>query len=426
MNSKIKKISKRKTLKKDRKQKKTRVKNQHKMRGGAAAAPSMTAISCLDIGDPHLVQIGNPDINYLSNAPYIGNTMYSDHAPIIYNFGTAPPPLKNDYLNIITWNIGQWGNQRFESTPGSYTYNHKFNLSRTETEDEYKIRIRNIVAAMRQLLQNNKPRGNNDPFLFCQELPVIFGKGKLEAKSKELRNMFKDLLSSEGLKLISDSDDSDDILQPNVQSVSEFGLIGLTVNSSSQKFTVLKKLDYWDSAYDNGKLIFPHGPGDKEWHRFEIYYYMFTNRTGITTTFYYVNVHVSYTNEPAIILNFFNRIIDTIQVYRASQGMNIDNVSVYIIGDYNFNIASPIVVDFVKNATYKDKTGKNVSKYDGNPLNIFGNKFLKPNGIGNGRKITNMYKLTTQNAHGYSLMDNFGNSSPCNVDCVLKLDLAQV
>ncbi len=112
-------------------------------------------------------------------------------------------------------------------------------MSRKEEEHEYRIRMENIVAAMKQLLRNNKPKGSNDPFLFCQELPVIFGKGKLEAKSKEFRQIFKGLLAKSGLKLISDSDDSDDMPQPIVESVSEFGLIGFIDNSSSEKFTVL-------------------------------------------------------------------------------------------------------------------------------------------------------------------------------------------
>jgi hypothetical protein len=35
-----------------------------------------------------------------------------------------------------------------------------------------------------------------------------------------------------------------------------------------------------------------------------------------------------------------------------------------------------------------------------------------------------MYKLTTQNAIGYSLKNNAGGKEPCNIDCILKLDLA--
>jgi len=64
-------------------------------------------------------------------------------------------------------------------------------------------------------------------------------------------------------------------------------------------------------------------------------------------------------------------------------------------------------------------------------LNLFRNKHLKPIGtagieIGTGRQITSMYKLTTKEAKGYSLMDNNGNKNPCNVDCILKLDLASI
>ena len=56
--------------------------------------------------------------------------------------------------------------------------------------------------------------------------------------------------------------------------------------------------------------------------------------------------------------------------------------------------------------------------YRNNPLNLFANRHLK-------RKIINMYKFTTKDAIGYSLIDNNGTISPCNIDCMLKLDLAQ-
>ena len=74
--------------------------------------------------------------------------------------------------------------------------------------------------------------------------------------------------------------------------------------------------------------------------------------------------------------------------------------------NYNFNIASPAINDLIN------------AKYGFNPLNLFANQVLR-------RAIRSMYKLTTQDAVGYSLEDNLGTRSQCNIDCILKLDLAQ-
>lgn len=376
MPSRIRKSLKRKTIKKNKKLKKYIT----KMRGGAVAIP--TQVSCFTPGDTHVIQIGIPELSYLSRKPYGTEPSFSDHAPIIYNFANAPPPLKNEYINIITWNVGQWGNY-YDITHNSY--NHKFNMQRVETKDEYKRRLSNIIDAIENLLDNNRSsKGINNPFLFCQELPFISS----ELNSKELRQELKRLLSKKSLELLCDSSERN-----------EFGLI-VKVGSQSQKFTVLNKDKYWDTAYLNGKLIFPHSTSnDKEWRRFEIYFYEFSG-----STYYYVNIHALYTDEPAKLINFLNRIVDIIHVYRTNNGLGIDNVVIYMIGDYNFPITANEINQYI------------TSKKLNNP---FENPYLQPKRI-----IKNMYKLTTQNAEGFSLIDNQGTISPCNIDCILKLDLA--
>jgi hypothetical protein len=410
MPSRIRKLQKNRklTLRKNKKLKKRLT----KMRGGAAAAAAPYG-DCYTPGDSLLIPIGVPDITYLSAEPYDSSmTMYSDHAPIIYDFDLVKGPLKNPNVKIITWNVGQWGNRYFPTPSGIFAYNHKFTMDREEEEWEYRKRMQNIVRAMKTLLLKKTRGGKNDPFLFCQELPVIFEK---DAIATNLRKKFKELLADAGLSLISDSDDSDDRVPPDsVESVSEFGLIGLRNNNDSQKFTVLKKEEY------RGNLIFPNSPPSRKYpnglpdpdlRRFEIYYYDFTYK-GTTTTFYYVNVHALHTDAPdapAIIVKFFNRIIDTIQVYHASKHDTIDNVSIYIVGDYNFNIASPAINDLI----LFDEN------YKYNIVNLFANPKLN-------RKITSMYKLTTVEAKGFSLIDNSGTRSPCNIDCILKLDLASM
>jgi hypothetical protein len=176
----------------------------------------------------------------------------------------------------------------------------------------------------------------------------------------------------------------------------DFGLI-VKKGSTSQEFTVLDKTVYWDSVYADGDLIFPRS-SDTEWKRFEIYYYTF----GVHT-YYYVNIHAKYTEKPHEIVDFLQKIIDTIQVYRTRLRLGIDKVTIYLLGDYNFNIASPEINKLI------------FTDYGGDPLELFANS---------GRRITSMYKLTTVNAIGYSLKDNEGGKEPCNIDCILKLDLA--
>jgi hypothetical protein len=401
MPSRIRKISKRQTLRKNKKTKNARVKRLNKMRGGAAAAAAAAAPdpACFTKGDPTLVEIGFPDTSCLSENDYNeGKPMLSDHAPIIYLFELDLPyknPVKNNHIKIITWNVGQWGNGGPYPTkaPGISTYNHKFKMTRRnpklETKEEYIERLTNLVKAMAKLLEYNKPAtGSNDPFLFCQELPCL----DRDPNSRELRDHFKQTLLSEKLELKCDSTEQYD-----------FGLI-VKKGSTSQGFNVLDKTLYWDSVYADGDLIFPRSSyRDTEWKRFEIYYYTF----GVHT-YYYVNIHAQYTEDPRVIVDFLQKIIDTIQVYRTRLRLGIDKVTIYLLGDYNFNIASPEINKLIL-TDYGDLP------LEDRPLELFANS---------GRRITSMYKLTTVNATGYSLKDNEGGKEPCNIDCILKLDLA--
>ena len=382
------------------------------MRGGAAAAAGQSSYSssgtqsrytapyqaraeaCFTPVDSHLIQFGIPNENFLSATEYNAETAYSDHAPIIYNFKDAPAPITNRFISIITWNVGQCGNYYDKA---SSSYNHKFNMERVEYDDEYRTRLENLVMAMAEMLLelthgNPNPyypiKGGNYPFLFCQELPTI----------EPFRKEFIDLLTKNGLGLLCDGDRAN----PN-----EFALIVKQGMQSSQRFIVLDKSIYDAYTYTNGSLVFPnsspsskypHGLPNQELRRFEIYYYAFGKNT-----YYYVNIHAKYTVEPTVIVNFLNRIVDIIQIYHTSQQSqqpNINGVTIYLIGDYNFNIASPAINDLIDD------------KYSKNP-------FLELP-----RKINSMYKLTTRNAEGFSLIDNAGTISPCNIDCILKLDLA--
>jgi hypothetical protein len=380
-----KKHSNKKTRKNSRRGKSRRGRSRRhlsKMRGGAAAA-AYPQTPCYDQSDRTVVFCGVPNLEFLSRVEYTSQlAMYSDHAPIIYTFDKLQPPLQNPFMTLITWNIAQWGNIYNQQKA---SYNHKFNMQRTETKSEYMQRVGYLVYAMSKLLGDYKPKGNNDPFLFCQELP----------KEDELRKHLIDELNRYGLALI-----TDDTMQ------SQFGLIVRQV-SNSQFFSVLPKHYYWDYKYKNSKQIFPRSSKDKEWDRFEIYYYEFTNRQQTTMYFYYVNVHAFYTEDkkqaPAVIINFLNRILDVIHIHHFQKYGNINNITVYIIGDFNYNMLSPDINAFVsiQNPNYT----------------LFGNQFLDPP-----RRVKNIYKISTDQAIGYSLNNNMGGSEPCNVDCLLKID----
>ena len=393
MPSKIRKLSKYQIIRKNKKTKNARKKLLSKMRGGSAAAAA-SSTKCFTQHDPLLVQIGIQKEKYLSAEKYDSTkTMYSDHAPIIYNLSNAPPPINNPYVSIITWNVGMRGEAFLDKKTGKPNglYGHKFNMKSEESIDNYEKRLENWVNAMAELLdsEDNKPlKGNNHPFLFCQELPYI---NHTKSDSKDLCVLFKKLLSKKALVLLCETD-------KDKNQKYQFGLI-VKMGSNSQRFTVLNQSEYQDTIYDDGSPVFPNtGSPHPALGRFEIYYYEFC-----LNTYYYVNIHAKYTEKPREIVEFLKKIVDTIQVYRKNKILGIDGVTIYLIGDYNFNIASPKMNAFINT----------------NPLLLFANPLLK-------RKITSMYKLTTENAIGYSLKDNEGGKEPCNIDCILKLDLASV
>ena len=133
--------------------------------------------------------------DFFSPSPYNCITSYSDHAPIVYEI--------NPFVNIITWNVGNFGNEEYGNGQ-NITYNHKFNLQRREKVDEYILRLMNIVSAMSDLINNNKTQKGNPPFLFCQELPQMEHGGPNADRTHQpmLIEIFNKLLEKHKLKLI--------------------------------------------------------------------------------------------------------------------------------------------------------------------------------------------------------------------------------
>ena len=104
---------------------------------------------------------GIPFGQFLTHEPYDAKTAYSDHAPIYFQ-----------NQNIITWNVANYGNIELTSTSKTKTFNHKFNLDRMETHNEYLIRLKNIVNAIRQMIDYVVSINKSSPLIFCQELPT--------------------------------------------------------------------------------------------------------------------------------------------------------------------------------------------------------------------------------------------------------------
>jgi len=406
MPSRIRKLQKhRKLTNRKNKKNKTRL---TKMRGGAAM-PALIP-SCSRLGDDNLIPNGLVYSAYLTELPYIQNQAqgsgqgyvldhkhnrvlaYSDHAPIVYDL--SHNPIINKYITIITWNVGQYGNQYHAATN---TYNHKFNMQEVETLENYQIRLNNIVNAMVVMLNYQGQRqGDNHPFLFCQELPHLY-RGNIDPN--QLNTYFTSALRSAGLGILRD-----------LSKLNEFGLI-VKMGTNSQRFFVLNKNEYWDLTYERrdgspGFLIFPRDRDEQDWRKFEIYYYEYPDRRGIIYYYYYVNIHAKHEPDesiaPEYILGFLKKIIDVIHRYRQTRGGSINNVTIYIIGDYNFNIASERPEGRLMRSTLENEDTNNLE-----------------------RKILNMHTFTTQNASGYSLADNNGNRNRCNVDCMLKVDLEE-
>ena len=115
--------------------------------------------------------------------------------PISYNI--------NPFVNIITWNIANFGNEEF-NYKGIITYNHKFNLKRKENVDEYIIRLINIVSSMRNIIDTNKTDRGLNPYLFCQELPQLeHGAPTVDRTNQPLFiELFNKLLAQQGLGML--------------------------------------------------------------------------------------------------------------------------------------------------------------------------------------------------------------------------------
>ena len=194
---------------------------------------------------PSVLRNGIHINDFYSSSPYNCITSYSDHAPIVYEI--------NPFVKIITWNVGNFGNEEYGNGQ-NITYNHKFNLQRREKVDEYILRLMNIVSAMSVLINNNKTqKGNpsnpsnpsNPPFLFCQELPQMNHGGSKADKSHQpmLIEIFIKLLEKHKLKLIGFRDYECglicDIDAPDILTYHD----DLTQNSPDQRYSYFSTSD---------------------------------------------------------------------------------------------------------------------------------------------------------------------------------------
>lgn len=282
--------------------------------------------------------------------------MYSDHAPILY-------PI-NPYINIITWNVAQYGNIYNKQYN---TYNHKFNMSRLETEDQYKLRLQNIVNAIDNLVNSGVTNNGEDPFVFLQELPNAHGSFKYAKKDKqmEFKILFNNLLRKKQLINISFND------RPFTEdNNSEFGLI---VRSSSHK-----KIEYLDDFTPTFKELLDS-------LKCEVYSTLFYGRSIV-----YVNLHMKYEDD------FKNSI--SLKLTRVTQGLykfiKPTPSIIYFIGDFNNNIFED---NFVINKMNESFRGVHMP-------------------------IKNIEKYTTPGNKGYSLHDNLGNENPENIDGIIKVE----
>ena len=186
---------------------------------------------------PSVLRNGIHINDFYSSSPYNCITSYSDHAPIVYEI--------NPFVKIITWNVGNFGNEEYGNGQ-NITYNHKFNLQRREEVDEYILRLMNIVSAMSDLINNNKTqKGNYPPFLFCQELPQMNHGGPKADKSHQpmLIEIFNKLLEKHKLKLIGFRDYECglicDIDAPDILTYHD----DLTQNSREQRYSYFSTSD---------------------------------------------------------------------------------------------------------------------------------------------------------------------------------------
>jgi hypothetical protein len=281
--------------------------------------------------------------------------MYSDHAPILY-------PI-NPYINIITWNVAQYGNIYNKQHK---TYNHKFNMNRVETEPEYKVRLQNIVNAIDTLFSSCVKTKGEAPFVFLQELPNAHGSFKFANKDKqmEFKKLFNILLRKKDLSNISFNDRV--ITEDNN---SEFGLIVKSGNPKNIKYLG----DFTPTFKELLDLL-----------KCEVYSTLFYGRSIV-----YVNLHMKYEED------FKNSI--SLKLTRVTQGLykfiKPTPSIIYFIGDFNNNIfEDDIVIDKMNNSFRGVIPIKNIEKY------------------------------TTPGNKGYSSRDNLGNENPENIDGIIKVE----
>jgi len=279
--------------------------------------------------------------------------MYSDHAPILY-------PI-NPYLNIITWNVAQYGNIYNKK---HNTYNHKFNMNRLETEAEYKLRLQNIVNAIDNLVRSGVTETKEEaPFVFLQELPNAHGVFKFADKGKqtEFKILFNELLKRKHLINISSNDRL--ITEDNN---SEFGLI---VRSDDPR--KIEPLPSFTKKF-------------KDYIKCEVYFTVFKRRSIV-----YVNLHMKYEKD------FKNSISRRLTHVTKELFKLIEPKPsiIFFIGDFNNNIFED---NFVIDKMNDSFTG------------------LMP--------IKKIEKYTTPGNKGYSLRDNSGNENLENIDGIIKVE----
>uniref|UniRef100_A0A6C0H4R8 WW domain-containing protein n=1 Tax=viral metagenome TaxID=1070528 RepID=A0A6C0H4R8_9ZZZZ len=284
--------------------------------------------------------------------------MYSDHAPILY-------PI-NPHINIITWNVAQYGNIQNKKLN---TYNHKFNMDRVETEDEYKRRLQNIVIAIDKLFSLGETNMKEAPFVFLQELPNAHGSFNHANKDKQLefKKLFNRLLTKKDLSNISFND------RPLTEdNNSEFGLIVRSGNP--------KNIKYLGNFTPTFKELL-----DLLKFKCEVYSTLFNGRSIV-----YVNLHMKYEDD------FKNNI--SLKLTRVTQGLfkviEPKPLIIYFIGDFNNNIFED---NFVINKMNESFRGVHMP-------------------------IKNIEKYTTPGNKAYSLMDNVGNENPENIDGIIKVE----
>jgi len=250
-------------------------------KSAAAITSAMSGMVLSAIPKKDFISI-EPLENYLSMEDYatlLSNKqpIYSDHSPIKYNL--------NPFLTVVTWNVANWGYFYEEKHE---TFNHKFNLRKTETFDDYKMRLVNIVNAINEIVSKivtkNKKTGEVlYPFVLCQELPDTFKINTLLSNNNKSDQVTKNLESSELLNSL--------LQQKNLHIIgnesSEFGLICHSNNAG--KFMHSSNMLTSEDEIVSLKSIDKCLPGLI--NRYDVYSTLMNS----TDVCFYVNVHLKFT-----------------------------------------------------------------------------------------------------------------------------------